>query len=167
MSSISSLRPYAQSRGAVKPNLSKPPMSINVGQQIAPWPTSVQGLPPLKESASSSVSNATPPPSTFRLTHKRTLTPAPEPEPEPLYQPLRPAKVRVASGTLKASYSSLSTEKRGTLGDNNASNLRQAYPRPLYLHSDHLMVNSTDLSDLAVCHAASLQLHWPRMTSSL
>ena len=40
----------------------------------------------------------------------------PEPEPEPLYQPLRPAKVRVASGTLKASYSSPLSEKRG---DNN------------------------------------------------
>ena len=110
MSSISSLRPYAQSRGTVKPNVSKPSMSSIIAQQIAPWP--VQGLSPLKESPSSSVSTATPP-STFRPTHKRTLTPAPEPEPEPLYQPLRPAKVRVASGTLKASFSSLSSEKRG------------------------------------------------------
>ena len=115
MSSISSLRPYAQSRGAVKQNMSKPSMSTIIGQQIAPWPT---GLSPLKESPSSSVSNATPPSSMFRPTHKRTLTPGPEPEPEPLYQPLRPAKVRVASGTLKASFSSLSSEKRG---DNNAS----------------------------------------------
>ena len=113
MSSISSLRPYAQSRGAVKPNVSKPSMSSIIGQQIAPWPTSVQGLSPLKESRSSSVSNATPPSSAFRPSHKRTLTPAPEPEPEPLYQPLRPAKVRVASGTLKASFSSLASEKRG------------------------------------------------------
>jgi serine/arginine repetitive matrix protein 2 len=56
--------------------------------------------------------------STFRRTHKRTLTPAPEPEPEPLYQALHPAKVRVPSGTLKASYSSLA-EKRSALGDNN------------------------------------------------
>jgi serine/arginine repetitive matrix protein 2 len=52
---------------------------------------------------------------------RHTIGLAPEPEPEPLYQPLRPAKVRVASGTLKASYSSLSTEKRSALGDNNAS----------------------------------------------
>ena len=117
MSSISSLRPYAQSRGAVKPSVSKPPMSTIIAQQIAPWPTLVQGLSPLKESTSSSSSDATPPPSTFRPTHKRTLTPAPEPEPEPLYQPLRPAKVRVASGTLKTSHSSLSTEKC-SLGDN-------------------------------------------------
>ena len=120
MSSISSLRPYAQSRGTVKPNVSKPPVNTIIGQQIAPWPNLVHGLSPLKESPSSSVSNATPP-STFRPTHKRTLTPAPEPEPEPVYQPLCPAKVRVASGTLKASYSSLSTEKRDALGDNNAS----------------------------------------------
>jgi serine/arginine repetitive matrix protein 2 len=79
----------------------------------------VQGLSPWKESSSSSVSNTTPPSSTFRPTHKRTLSPAPEPEPEPLYQPLRPVKVRVASGTLKTSHSSLSAEKRGALGDNN------------------------------------------------
>jgi serine/arginine repetitive matrix protein 2 len=81
-------------------------------QQIAPWPSPVHGLPPLKESPSS-VIIATPPSSAFRPTHKRTLTPAPEPEPEPLYQLLRPAKVRVASGTLKASFSSLSSEKNG------------------------------------------------------
>ena len=112
MSSISSLRPYAQSRGAVKSNVSKLPMSSMIGQQIAPWPNPSQGLSPLKESPSSSVSNATPPSSTFRPTHKRTLTPAREPDPEPHYQPLRPAKVRVASGTLKASYSSLSSEKQ-------------------------------------------------------
>ena len=114
MSSISSLRPYAQSRSTVKP-----PMSTIIAQQIAPWPTLVQGLSPLKESPTSSVSNATPPSSTFRRTHKRTLTPAPEPDPEPIYQPLRPAKVRVASGTLKTSTSSLSAEKRGASGDNN------------------------------------------------
>jgi len=72
MSSISSLRPYAQSRGAVKPNGSKPPMSTIIAQQIAPWPTLIQGLSPLKETPSASVSNATPPSSTFRPTHKRT-----------------------------------------------------------------------------------------------
>ena len=121
MSSISSLRPYAQSRGTVKPNVSKPPTSTIIGQQIAPWPTLIQGLSLLKESPSSPVSNATPPSSTFRPTHKRTLTPAPDPEPEILSQPLHPTKVRVASGTLKASFSSLSNEKRGALGDNNTS----------------------------------------------
>ena len=36
MSSISSLRPYAQSRGAVKSNVSKPSPSSIIGQQIAP-----------------------------------------------------------------------------------------------------------------------------------
>jgi serine/arginine repetitive matrix protein 2 len=113
MSSISSLRPYAQSCGALKSKVFKPSMCSIIAQQIAPWPTLVQGLSPLKESPSSSVSTATPPSSAFRPTHKRTLTPALELEPEPLYQPLRPAKSRVASGTLKASYSSLSSEKRG------------------------------------------------------
>ena len=110
MSSISSLRPYAQSRNTV----SKPPVSSIIAQQIAPWPTLVQGLSPLKEVPSSSVSKATPPPlSTFRPAHKRTLTPAPEPEPELIFQPLRPAKVRTVSGTLKASQSSLTADKRG------------------------------------------------------
>ena len=101
-------------------------MSTIITQQIAPWPTLVQGLSLLKESPStseSSVSNATPPSSesTFRQTHKtrRTLTLAPEPDPESIYQPLHPAKVRVASGTLKTSTSSLSAEKRGASGDNN------------------------------------------------
>ena len=115
INSISSLRPYAQSRGTVKQNTSKPPMSSIIAQQIAPWPT---GLSTLKESSSSSVSNVTPPPSMFRPTHKRTLTPGPEPDPEPLYQPLHPAKVRVASGMLKASFLSVSSEK---CGDNNVS----------------------------------------------
>ena len=121
MSSISSLHPYAQSHSTVKP-----PMSTIITQQIAPWPTLVQKLSLLKESPStskSSVSNATPPSfeSTFRWTHKtwRTLTPAPEPDPEPIYQPLHPAKVRVASGTLKTSTSSLLAEKCGVSGDNN------------------------------------------------
>ena len=118
MTSISSLRPYSQSRSTVKPNVSKPPMSTFIGQQIASWPTSIPGLSPLKESSSSSVSNTTPPSSTFHRTHKRTLTPAPEPEPEPLYQLLHPAKVRVPSGTLKASYLSMA-EKGSALGDNN------------------------------------------------
>ena len=114
MSSISSLRPYAQSRGTVK---SKPSMSAVIAQQIAPWPTLVQGLSPLKEAPSSSTTKTTPPPSsTFRPSHKRTLTPAPEPEPEPIFQPLRPANVRTVSGTLRASQSSL-MEKRGAVGD--------------------------------------------------
>ena len=118
-SSISSLRPYAQSRGSFKPNVSKPLVATMIAQQITPWPTLVQGLSPLKEAPSSSTSDSTPPPpsSTFRPTHKRTLTPAPEPEPEPIFQPLRPAKSRTVSGTLKASHSSLKSEKRAALGD--------------------------------------------------
>ena len=116
MSSISSLRPYAQSRGTIKQKTSQQPVSSLIAQQIAPWPTLVQGLSPLKEAPSSTINNATPPASTFRASHKRTLTPAPEPEPEPPLQPLRPAKTRVVSGTLKTSHSPL-TVKRGPLGD--------------------------------------------------
>lgn len=115
MGSISSLRPYAQSRGTVKSNVSKPPMSTVIAQQIAPWPTLVQGFSPLKEAPSSS-SNVTTPPSTFRPSHKRTMTPAPEPEPEPIFQPLRPAKTRTASGTLVINSPS---EQRAALSDNN------------------------------------------------
>ncbi|KAF8814601.1 hypothetical protein BYT27DRAFT_7249906 [Phlegmacium glaucopus] len=117
MSSISSLRPYAQSRGTVKPNVSKPSVAALIAQQITPWPTLIQGLSPLKEASSSSTSDVTPPSSTFRPTHNRTLTPAPEPEPELVFQPLRPGKARTASGTLKASDSSLKSEKRAALGD--------------------------------------------------
>jgi len=88
--------PFAQS--CVKSNVSKPPMSTIIGQQIALWPTR---LSPLKEAPSSAVSKTTSlPSSTFRPGRKRTSTPAPEPEPELIFRPLHAATVRTVSGTL-------------------------------------------------------------------
>ncbi|KAF8878425.1 hypothetical protein BD779DRAFT_1663807 [Infundibulicybe gibba] len=99
MTSISSLRPYAQSR-----NLLKAPTATDIGQPIAPWPTLIQGLSPLKESPLKSARRT--PPATFRLTHKRTLTPGPEPDPLPVFQPLQPpAKSKRIASTLRVSPS--------------------------------------------------------------
>ncbi|KJA12807.1 hypothetical protein HYPSUDRAFT_210102, partial [Hypholoma sublateritium FD-334 SS-4] len=100
MSSVSSLRPYAQSRGYVKPKPASPAGNANgtsnanaarIAQQIAPWATLVQGLSPVKETVralnaksalSASVSSVSSS-ATFRPGHKRTMTPAREPDPEP------------------------------------------------------------------------------------
>ncbi|KDR69956.1 hypothetical protein GALMADRAFT_898782 [Galerina marginata CBS 339.88] len=123
--SISSLRPYAQSRGypsksGFASNGTTPPATIRthtaaapsnnnaanaalISKQIAPWSTLMKGLSPVKERKAPATIRAkispTPPSasaSTFRPGHKRTMTPAPEPEPEPVLQPLRPARSRVA-----------------------------------------------------------------------
>ncbi|KAF8959872.1 hypothetical protein BDZ97DRAFT_1666634 [Flammula alnicola] len=110
VSSVSSLRPYAQSRGYSKPTTttttttaaSSASNNVNaalIAKQIAPWATLMQGLSPVKEKPKATNNKATPTPpaassSTFRPGHKRTMTPAPEPEPEPVFQPLRPARSR-------------------------------------------------------------------------
>ncbi|KAF8148662.1 hypothetical protein B0H34DRAFT_802878 [Crassisporium funariophilum] len=108
--SVSSLRPYAQSRGnaaTVKPLVVSKQNAALIAQQIAPWPTLVNGLSPLKEKlTSTSRSSPVAPPPTFRPGHKRTMTPAPEPEPELVFQPLRPAKSRAAHATLKVATAS-------------------------------------------------------------
>ncbi|KAF9457373.1 hypothetical protein BDZ94DRAFT_1175700 [Collybia nuda] len=100
MPSISSLRPYAQSRCNTEGEV-QVPVSEMIGQQIAPWPTLIQGLSPVKESSKRSPGTTTPA-QAFRMTHKRTLTPAPEPEPSPVFQPLRPSKSKNAMATLRA-----------------------------------------------------------------
>lgn len=75
--SLSSLRPYAQSRNP-------PTLATGLaGQQIAPWPTVDWPSSPVKPLA---------PPPNPRPTHKRTLTPAPEVEPMPVFTALRPRK---------------------------------------------------------------------------
>ncbi|KAG0697268.1 hypothetical protein DFH29DRAFT_160061 [Suillus ampliporus] len=82
--SVSSLRPYAKtmSTAAVQ----------SIGQNIAPWATLNAGISPAKPSPPR---DAKVPASTFRLTHKRTLSPAPAAEPEPVFKALRPATTRV------------------------------------------------------------------------
>lgn len=109
-SSISSLRPYAQSRGyppkSTVTNASAVPSALNpnvasaslIDRPIIPWATLMKTLSPTKEQSPKvsektttnlSASSYTPP---FRPGHKRTYTPGPEPDPEPVLQPLRPAR---------------------------------------------------------------------------
>ncbi|KAF8060726.1 hypothetical protein FPV67DRAFT_304096 [Lyophyllum atratum] len=109
MPSVSSLRPYAQSRKNTLPAKSSMPPAPEhlIGQPITPWPTLLQGLSPVKapskkEAPVSTSSNT--PIRTSRLTHKRTMTPGPEPEPSPVFRPLHPAKSRNTLSTLKAPF---------------------------------------------------------------
>ncbi|KAG1847994.1 hypothetical protein C8R48DRAFT_779063 [Suillus tomentosus] len=81
--SVTSLRPYAKTIStAVVPS---------IGQHIAPWATLNAGISPAKSPQRDSHAPA----STFRFTHKRTMSPAPAAEPEPVFKALRPAKSRV------------------------------------------------------------------------
>ncbi|KAG1723926.1 uncharacterized protein EDB91DRAFT_1171738, partial [Suillus paluster] len=77
-------RPYAKTTSTA------PVQSI--GQNIAPWATLNAGISPAKPSPPR---NAKAPAATFKLTHKRTLSPAPAAEPEPVFKALRPATTRV------------------------------------------------------------------------
>ncbi|KAG6865214.1 hypothetical protein C0991_004415 [Blastosporella zonata] len=111
MPSISSLRPYAQSRKNM-PAMAIPSIpECFIGQQIAPWATLRQTVSPVKSLKRTSVQplydaplNADTPMQTVRPTHKRTLTPGPEPEASPVFQPLRPAKSRSALAALRAPF---------------------------------------------------------------
>ncbi|KAG5650532.1 hypothetical protein H0H81_011921 [Sphagnurus paluster] len=99
VSSISSLRPYAQSRRNFVPTATEG----LIGQQIAPWQTLIQNLSPVKPAPKKEASPSTNTPvKTLRMTHRRTMTPGPEPDPSPVFQPLRPAKSRNALATLMA-----------------------------------------------------------------
>ena len=108
ITSIASLRPYAQSLrrtgsqllGGSKNSLRQAtsPMAGEtvVGQQIAPWSKLLEGMSSNKKQANESsltrkVKHSVSPPSTFRRGHQRQPTPAPEPEPAPEFHPLRPA----------------------------------------------------------------------------
>ena len=97
---VSSIRPYAQSRGYSK--RSSPSNAVSgisasstdplqpqsqtnaslIGQPIAPWPVLIAAVSPAKDKPkdSTTVKRVTPP-LTFKPGHKRTMTLAPEPEP--------------------------------------------------------------------------------------
>ncbi|KAJ7042702.1 hypothetical protein C8F04DRAFT_1176309 [Mycena alexandri] len=81
--SVSSLRPYAARAGSSGP-------AAMLGQQIAPWPTT------LREASPTGVKAASPSDATFKRMHRRTMTPTPEPDPEPVFHPLRlrPSRIR-------------------------------------------------------------------------
>ncbi|KAF5333934.1 hypothetical protein D9758_018161 [Tetrapyrgos nigripes] len=98
ISSITSLRPYAQSRSPTKQPLSKDLL----GQQIAPWPTLNSMFPRDSPKASSPVASSSAPKT--RPKHKRTLSP-PAPMLEnspPMIRPLRPAKSRSGIVAMKS-----------------------------------------------------------------
>lgn len=87
-SSVTSLRPYAQSRGSTE--TSRP--GVLIGQQIAPWPTDLDTVEEAKPPARG-ISEVP----AFRLQHRRTLSP-PEPAFEPVvFQPLPAAKAKTRS----------------------------------------------------------------------
>ena len=91
VSSITSLRPYAQSTSKVGP--------VQIGQNIAPWSTLNASISPSKPSPATpatvrakSGDHDVP---TLRLSHKRTLTPAPATDPPLVFKALRPATSKV------------------------------------------------------------------------
>ncbi|KAF7437378.1 hypothetical protein PC9H_004217 [Pleurotus ostreatus] len=98
MASITSLRPYAQSRDLERrtnePTIqSQQCHQFNIGVEIAPWPT-LKSVAPKEQLKTQSTATVTP----SRLKHKRaTMLPSPGPppaEPSPVFQPLKPAKGR-------------------------------------------------------------------------
>ncbi|KAJ3980260.1 hypothetical protein F5890DRAFT_1557848 [Lentinula detonsa] len=101
MTSISSLRPYAQSRGSTIVKSGNAQDLLD--QQIAPWPVLNSYFPQNQVPAKSTSPNV---PSKIRGMHKRTLSPSeylPEASPPPPIRPLRPAKSRnvIASSNMQ------------------------------------------------------------------
>ena len=98
MASVTSLRPYAQSRTRTLISGAVPSAGRGaIGKQIAPWPIS-----PTKPSPKRTRKPSAP---SFRQTHKRTLSPAPQPEEPIVFQPLRPAKPKGPVGLMAATPS--------------------------------------------------------------
>jgi serine/arginine repetitive matrix protein 2 len=85
-SSITSLRPYAQSCSKST--------GMQLGQNIAPWSTLNAGISPSKPSPSTIRVNFQDNMATVR-THRRTMTPAPAMDPSPVFKALRPANSRI------------------------------------------------------------------------
>lgn len=85
MTSITSLRPYAQSRSRDQATL-REKSSIRIGRQIAPWPISPSMPEPSKDSAPVQGQGER----RRQLMHQRTFS-GPEPDTPPVFRPLRPA----------------------------------------------------------------------------
>ncbi|KAI0309656.1 hypothetical protein OF83DRAFT_1179371 [Amylostereum chailletii] len=104
--SVTSLRPYAQSRSTATASDPKAPATWSrLGKQIAPWPIS-----PTKPATERTASVPAPSAPVFRMTHKRTLSPAPAEEPPLVFRPLQPAKSK--QSTLSQSTSSRSSSQK-------------------------------------------------------
>lgn len=129
--SISSLRPYAQSRGKATKTLTTPaftspvdditvmtkPSELDLGQSIKPWPVLFQQISPVKECHDVRRGDKEKVPQndlpskidTWKRDRRRTMTPGPEPESAPVFHPLRPPKVLV-------SHTSNAADARSTFG---------------------------------------------------
>ncbi|TFK19266.1 hypothetical protein FA15DRAFT_709141 [Coprinopsis marcescibilis] len=96
VSSISSLRPYAQSRNGTLRAKGSMTGLVGGAPKPLPIPASMEKSKPKTKTSGSGegVGRMEKSPSMFVKSHKRTMTPAPEPEPAPVFQPLRPAVTR-------------------------------------------------------------------------
>ncbi|KAI0064426.1 hypothetical protein BV25DRAFT_322323 [Artomyces pyxidatus] len=99
--SVTSLRPYSQSRRqATVSGPQAPPSWSRLGQQIAPWPISPTKPAMAPKRSMTLVEQPSIP--AFRLTHKRTLSPAPLEEAPLVFHPLRPAKIKYTAPSAAA-----------------------------------------------------------------
>ncbi|KAI0051553.1 hypothetical protein FA95DRAFT_1580533 [Auriscalpium vulgare] len=111
MASVTSLRPYSQSRRqATVSGPQAPPTWSRLGQQIAPWPISPTKNEHMPKRAQTLADQPSVP--TFRLTHKRTLSPAPLAEPPVVFLPLRPAKAKTSPTVISSPTASNVPEGR-------------------------------------------------------
>ncbi|ESK93500.1 hypothetical protein Moror_1670 [Moniliophthora roreri MCA 2997] len=102
VTSISSLRPYGQSRSKEATISRSSTNSALIGQQIAPWPMLNAMFPP-KDSPKKD-SGDVPPLKVKKVSHKRTMSPPNiqiEATPPPTLRPLRPAKSRPVIDSMK------------------------------------------------------------------
>ncbi|KAJ8596102.1 hypothetical protein M405DRAFT_837384 [Rhizopogon salebrosus TDB-379] len=106
IASVSSIRPYAKTIFAAPVQL--------IGQNIAPWAMLNAGISPVKPAPPLKDMEEFEPAPAFRLTHKRTLSPAPAAELELIYQALCPA-VNRAPVSGRPVFPSLACS-RGSLG---------------------------------------------------
>ncbi|KIM75320.1 hypothetical protein PILCRDRAFT_92174 [Piloderma croceum F 1598] len=110
---VSSLRPYAQSRGKTLPplpvqntiNTTTSSTQPALGQQIAPWPSMDWSDSPPPQAALKPITNKR---FTYKA-HKRTLTPTPACDPPTVFQPLRPAMKSTVNLALQVEQSSTTT----------------------------------------------------------
>ncbi|OCH84046.1 hypothetical protein OBBRIDRAFT_868075 [Obba rivulosa] len=95
MASISSLRPYAKAQNTATETIQKSSdMARYVGQQVTPWSELNWQVSPKKEPTKTTV--------VFKLTQRRTLTPAPDVEPSPVFQLLKDPVVLSAQEGLRS-----------------------------------------------------------------
>ena len=184
VSSIASLRPYAQSRGYAGKLMMPPPTSTAatpsspehrqvqtrkphadlIGQQIVPWPTLIAAVSPGKDDTPlSEVCKPTPLSSTFKPGHKHTMTPAHEPDPEPVFQPLKPARSRAFlvgnSAAIRAPKSNLNLTVNALSKGDNARGMAPTSSLTFGRKPSWDTTGSLTLEELSSTGNACLQTH--------